>query len=111
MRRSIERIARGFTALALRLLFAATAFAATAFNPAAFAAKTQNVVLIVSDGLRWQEIFTVRPSEELPFSHSSGNEVDRAAGGAEPLSAAIFYIILVTITKAAALARYESCGT
>jgi hypothetical protein len=25
---------------------------------AAFAAKTQNVVLIVSDGLRWQEIFT-----------------------------------------------------
>src|SRR6202050_333112 len=28
------------------------------FTAAAFAAKTQNVVLIVSDGLRWQEIFT-----------------------------------------------------
>jgi hypothetical protein len=27
-------------------------------SPAAFAGKTQNVVLIVSDGLRWQEIFT-----------------------------------------------------
>ena len=26
--------------------------------PAAFAGKTQNIVLIVSDGLRWQEIFT-----------------------------------------------------
>jgi len=33
---------------ALWLLFASTAFAA----------KTQNVVLIVSDGLRWQEVFT-----------------------------------------------------
>jgi hypothetical protein len=39
---------RGLAAGALSLLFAATAFAA----------KTQNVVLIVSDGLRWQEIFT-----------------------------------------------------
>jgi len=29
-----------------------------ALVPAAFAAKTQNVVLIVSDGLRWQEVFT-----------------------------------------------------
>jgi Type I phosphodiesterase / nucleotide pyrophosphatase len=28
------------------------------FAVAAFAAKTQNVVLIVSDGLRWQEVFT-----------------------------------------------------
>ncbi len=28
------------------------------FAIAAFAAKTQNVVLIVSDGLRWQEVFT-----------------------------------------------------
>jgi len=27
-------------------------------STAAFAAKTQNVVLIVSDGLRWQEVFT-----------------------------------------------------
>jgi type I phosphodiesterase/nucleotide pyrophosphatase len=39
---------RGLAAGALSLLFAATAFAA----------KTQNVVLIVSDGLRWQEVFT-----------------------------------------------------
>jgi len=39
---------RGLAAAALALLFSATAFAA----------KTQNVVLIVSDGLRWQEIFT-----------------------------------------------------
>jgi hypothetical protein len=36
------------TAVSLSLLFAASAFAA----------KTQNVVLIVSDGLRWQEVFT-----------------------------------------------------
>jgi hypothetical protein len=40
-------------ALAAGALIAAMAFAATAS-----AAKTQNVVLIVSDGLRWQEIFT-----------------------------------------------------
>ncbi len=58
MRRSNERISRGFAALALRLLFAAIAFAPAAFAATALAAKTQNVVLIVSDGLRWQEIFT-----------------------------------------------------
>jgi len=47
MRNRGSRIVR-LAAGALCLLFAA----------AAFAAKTQNVVLIVSDGLRWQEIFT-----------------------------------------------------
>jgi hypothetical protein len=30
----------------------------TCLNPAAFAQKTKTVVLIVSDGLRWQEVFT-----------------------------------------------------
>jgi len=39
----------GFLAVGTLLLFGAAA---------AFAAKTQNIVLIVSDGLRWQEIFT-----------------------------------------------------
>jgi hypothetical protein len=39
---------RGLAAVSLWLLMTA----------AAFAAKTQNVVLIVSDGLRWQEVFT-----------------------------------------------------
>src|ERR1700691_2522666 len=39
---------RALAAGALALLFSATAFAG----------QTQNVVLIVSDGLRWQEIFT-----------------------------------------------------
>jgi hypothetical protein len=38
----------GLTAVALALLL----------STAAFAAKTQHVVLIVSDGLRWQEVFT-----------------------------------------------------
>jgi hypothetical protein len=47
MRRSYRPIG-GLAAGALWLLCAGTAFAA----------KTQNVVLIVSDGLRWQEIFT-----------------------------------------------------
>jgi hypothetical protein len=37
---------------------AGTVLFALLFAGGAFAAKTQNVVLIVSDGLRWQEIFT-----------------------------------------------------
>src|ERR1022692_408010 len=48
MRRRSYRAVCGFAAGALWLLCAS----------AAFGAKTQNVVLIVSDGLRWQEIFT-----------------------------------------------------
>ena len=43
---------------ALRLLAAALALASTALTSLAFAAKTQTVVLIVTDGLRWQEIFS-----------------------------------------------------
>src|ERR1035441_9700701 len=41
---------------AIRIIAAGAAWLLCA--SAAFAAKTQNVVLIVSDGLRWQEIFT-----------------------------------------------------
>jgi hypothetical protein len=39
---------------------------------AAFAAKTQNVVLIVSDGLRWQEVFT-GAEEDLPDDKAGGS--------------------------------------
>jgi hypothetical protein len=37
---------------------AAAGLLSLAFAGSAFAGKTQNVVLIVSDGLRWQEVFT-----------------------------------------------------
>jgi hypothetical protein len=46
----MRTFAQGFRLLAAGLLLAASG--------AAFAAKTETVVLIVSDGLRWQEVFT-----------------------------------------------------
>ena len=42
----------------MRKLAAATLALTFLWSAAALAAKTQTVVLIVSDGLRWQEIFT-----------------------------------------------------
>jgi len=50
-------IRRAMPAAALALLGVAVA-AFVGAGPARAAAKTRNVVLIVSDGLRWQEIFT-----------------------------------------------------
>jgi hypothetical protein len=39
-----------------KLLF--IAFAAVSSASAAWAAKTQNVILVIADGVRWQEVFT-----------------------------------------------------
>ncbi len=47
----MSRIGRALILLSLSLSVAL-------YSGAAFAGKTQNVVLIVSDGLRWQEVFT-----------------------------------------------------
>ena len=54
--------------LAAALIFSLIACVGAA--PAAFAARTQNVVLIVSDGLRWQEVFT--GAEEDLLNDSAG---------------------------------------
>jgi hypothetical protein len=47
------------------------------FSGAAYAAKTENVVLIVTDGLRWQEIFT-GAEEDLLNDKNGGNWLSEA---------------------------------
>jgi len=106
MRRSYRTI-RIFAAGAAWLLCAS----------AAFAAKTQNVVLIVSDGLRWQEIFTGAeedllndttggswlPEEELRKRYWRASESERRA--------ALFPFLWGTVAKRGQIFGNQAVGS
>src|SRR3954465_6641758 len=62
---------------AICLLALAAVFAPAATSQAQGAPRTENVVLIVSDGLRWQEIF--RGAERPLMSKSPGGVSDTSA--------------------------------
>ena len=68
---------------AAALLIAVLFFSAA---PSAVAQKTQNVVLIVSDGLRWQEVFTgADPHQKfLDLAESAGLKEPLRIGGKLP---------------------------
>jgi hypothetical protein len=60
-----------------RIMLAVLSLISLSYGGAAFAAKTQNVVLIVSDGLRWQEVFT-GADPRLIRDKTGGNWVSEA---------------------------------
>jgi hypothetical protein len=55
------------------------------FVPPALAGKTQNVVLIVSDGLRWQEVFQ-GADPLLLDARNGGNYVKDVPKAARPIA-------------------------
>src|SRR5580693_5295817 len=88
------------------ILFRVTVSAALLlFCSPGFAGKTENVVLIVSDGLRWQEIFT-GAEERLITDRSGGNWVAEAElrkrywrADADARRAALFPFLWGTVAK------------
>src|SRR4051794_4438401 len=60
----------------IRLAFVVISFALLVFSPQSHAAplKTQNVFLIISDGFRWQEVFT--GAEEQLLNKTNGGVQD-----------------------------------
>lgn len=66
MRMKLRIFSNHFAAVVLALAFAATASCQSAPSPKL---KTRNVVLIVADGLRWQEIFTGADKDLLTTDH------------------------------------------
>lgn len=61
--------------LCLRLGLAAAALAASSLLHAAEPRKTRNVILVVSDGLRWQEVFRGAEAELLNKEHGGVEDV------------------------------------
>ncbi len=96
--------------------FAAAALLALA-GASAFAAKTQNVVLIVSDGLRWQEIFT-GAEEDLLNDKNGGSwlgesELRKRYWRATPAErrAALFPFLWETVAKQGQLFGNQTVGS
>lgn len=100
-----------------RLLLAAAAFVCFSWSPAALAGKTRTVVLIVTDGLRWQEVFS-GAEEDLLNEKNGGCWVPEEElrkrywrPSAEERRAALFPFLWSTVAKQGQIIGNQTVGS
>ena len=102
---------------AARLLLAAAALACLSWSSAALAGKTRTVVLIVTDGLRWQEVFTGAEADLLNEKDGGGwvpeEELRKRywRPSAEERRAALFPFLWNTVAKQGQIIGNQAAGS